>query len=99
MLFNGQVALVTMHSVSRECQVKHREYHPRKHLSRTQYNEPSLLQMLTSVFGSDCVKDRPRRVDMLDRSSSGDHTDMVDRLCPLIQGLVLTRDLRESIAV
>jgi vacuolar protein sorting-associated protein 54 len=35
----------------------------------------------------------------LGRSSSDDHTDMTDRLCPLIQGLVRTRNLRESVVV
>ncbi|KAF8263057.1 Vps54-like protein-domain-containing protein [Lactarius quietus] len=67
---------------------------------------PSQLQTLTQEITSSLTSDL---VDVLKiglserihhgHSSSDEHTEMIDRLRPLIQGLVRTRNLRESVAV
>ena len=67
---------------------------------------PSQLQTLTQEITSSLTSDlvAALKIGLSERihqghSSSEDHTDMADRLRPLIQGLVRTRNLRESIAV
>jgi vacuolar protein sorting-associated protein 54 len=67
---------------------------------------PSQLQTLTQEITSSLTLDLvsvlkiglSERVHQ-GRSSSDDHTDLADRLRPLIQGLVRTRNLRESVTV
>jgi vacuolar protein sorting-associated protein 54 len=67
---------------------------------------PSQLQMLTQEITSSLTSDLvavlktglSERIH-LGRSSSDDHMGMTDRLHPLIQGLVRTRNLKESIVV
>ena len=65
---------------------------------------PSQLQMLTQEITSSLTSDlvATLKIDLLERinrtdSSSSDQTDVRDRLHPLIQGLVRTRNLKESI--
>ncbi|KAI9450725.1 Vps54-like protein-domain-containing protein [Lactarius psammicola] len=67
---------------------------------------PSQLQTLTQDITSSLTSDLVAvlKIALGERthrgcSSLGDHTDMSDRLRPLIQGLVRARNLRESIAV
>ena len=62
----------------------------------------TLTQEITSSLTSDLVA--ALKIGLSERihqgrSSSEDHTDMADRLRPLIQGLVRTRNLKESVAV
>ena len=62
----------------------------------------TLTQEITSSLTSDLVavlKNGLGERTNQGRSSLGDDTDMTDRLRPLIQGLVRTRNLRESVAV
>lgn len=62
----------------------------------------TLTQEITSLLTSDLVallKTGLSERIHLGRSSSDDHTGMTDRLRPLIQGLVRTRNLRESVVV
>jgi vacuolar protein sorting-associated protein 54 len=67
---------------------------------------PSQLQTLTQEITSSLTSDLvavlktglSERIH-LGRSLSDDHTDMTDRLRPLIRGLVRTRNLRESVVV
>jgi vacuolar protein sorting-associated protein 54 len=62
----------------------------------------TLIQEITSSLTSDLVA--TLKVDLLERIHTndlvvvGDKTDVCDRLRPLIQGLVRTKNLRESIA-
>ena len=65
---------------------------------------PSQLQTLTQEITSSLTLDLVSvlKIDLGERihrgsSSSDDHTDLTDRLRPLIQGLVRTRNLRESV--
>ena len=67
---------------------------------------PSQLQTLTQEITSSLTSDLVAALKIglserihQGRSSSEDHTDMADRLRPLIQGLVRTRNLKESVAV
>ncbi|KAN0130215.1 Vps54-like domain containing protein, partial [Lactarius tabidus] len=53
---------------------------------------PSQMQTLTQEIMSSITLD----LIQLGHSLSDDHTEMTDGLCPLIQGLVQTRNLRES---
>lgn len=66
---------------------------------------PSQLQTLTQEITSSLTSDlvATLKIDLLERinrtdSSPSDQTDVRDRLRPLIQGLVRTRNLKESIA-
>jgi hypothetical protein len=61
---------------------------------------PSQLQTLTQEITSSLTLDLVSvlKTDLGEgRSSSDDHTDLADRLRPLIQGLVRTGNLRESV--
>jgi len=67
---------------------------------------PSQLQTLTQEITSSLTSDLVAvlKIGLGERthrglSSLGDHTDVVDRLRPLIHGLVRAKNLRESIAV
>jgi vacuolar protein sorting-associated protein 54 len=66
---------------------------------------PSQLQRLTQEITSSLTSDlvATLKIDLLERihrtgSSSSDEADVCDRLHPLIEGLVRTKNLRESIA-
>jgi len=66
---------------------------------------PSQLQTLTQEITSSLTSDlvATLKIDLLERinradSSSSDQTDVRDRLRPLIQGLVRTKNLKEGIA-
>ena len=66
---------------------------------------PSQLQTLTQEIASSLTSDfvATLKIDLLERihrtgSSSSDEADVCDRLHPLIEGLVRTKNLRESIA-
>ncbi|KAI9445991.1 Vps54-like protein-domain-containing protein [Lactarius indigo] len=67
---------------------------------------PSQLQTLTQDITSSLTSDLVAvlKIGLSERihrgpSSLGDHTDMTDRLRPLIQGLVRAKNLRDSLAV
>ncbi|KAH9066196.1 Vps54-like protein-domain-containing protein [Lactarius vividus] len=67
---------------------------------------PSQLQTLTQDITSSLTSDLVAvlKIGLAERihrgpSSLGEHTDMADRLRPLIQGLVRAKNLRESLAV
>jgi vacuolar protein sorting-associated protein 54 len=66
---------------------------------------PGQLQMLTQEITSSLTPEllATLNIDLLERirgihSSSGDQMDVCDKLRPLIEGLVRTKSLRESVA-